>query len=55
MSADAAKPQASHARRLARQLRALRDAAGALPDAVLLLDAAERIRWCNRAAQRLLG
>ncbi|MGH8212834.1 MAG: phosphate regulon sensor histidine kinase PhoR [Rhodanobacteraceae bacterium] len=55
MSADAAKPQAAHSRRLARQLRALRDAAGALPDAVVLLDAAERVRWCNRAAQHLLG
>lgn len=45
----------SRARPLARQLRLLRDAAGALPDAVVLLDAQERVRWCNRAAQRLLG
>ena len=55
MSADAANPRTSRLRRLARQLRALRDAAGALPDAVVLLDAGERVRWCNRAAQRLLG
>jgi len=55
VSADAANPRTSRLRRLARQLRALRDAAGALPDAVVLLDAGERVRWCNRAAQRLLG
>jgi two-component system phosphate regulon sensor histidine kinase PhoR len=48
-------PQPSRARRLARQLRVLRDAAGSLPDAVVLLDAQERVRWCNGAAQRLLG
>ncbi|MEO7148383.1 MAG: phosphate regulon sensor histidine kinase PhoR [Rhodanobacteraceae bacterium] len=45
----------SRARRLARQLRVLRDAAGALPDAVVLLDRDARVRWFNRAAQRLLG
>jgi len=50
-----AMPQPSRARRLARQLRMLRDAAGSLPDAVVLLDAQEHVRWCNGAAQRLLG
>ena len=48
-------PQPSRARRLARQLRVLRDAAVSLPDAVVLLDSQERVRWCNGAAQRLLG
>ena len=55
MSKDTANPQGWRARRLARQLRMLRDAADALPDAVVLLDAGESILWCNRAAQRLLG
>lgn len=45
----------SRARRLAQQLRVLRDAAGALPDAVVLLDRDASVRWFNRAAQRLLG
>ncbi|GAP67444.1 phosphate regulon sensor kinase PhoR [Mizugakiibacter sediminis] len=45
----------SRARRLAAQMRALRSAAGALPDGVVLLDANGRVRWFNRAAERLLG
>ena len=55
MSSGLAPPRPSRSRRLARQLRLLRDAAGALPDAVVLLDAEARVRWCNSAAQRLLG
>lgn len=50
MSADRAR-----ARRLAAQLRDLRSAAAALPDALVLLDAAGRVRWCNASAQPLLG
>jgi two-component system phosphate regulon sensor histidine kinase PhoR len=46
---------ASRARRLAAQLRDLRDAAAAFPDALVLLDDAGRVRWLNRAAERLLG
>lgn len=45
----------SRTRLLARQLRALRDAASALPDAVVLLDQDGRVRWFNHAAERLLG
>lgn len=45
--------------RRARTLRAglhhLRTAAEAFPDALVLLDAVGRLRWCNRAAHRLLG
>lgn len=41
--------------RLLAQLRTLRDAAGALPDAVVLLDREDYVRWFNQAAQRLLG
>lgn len=36
-------------------LHDLRDAAGSLPDALVLLDREGRVRWFNRAAQRLLG
>jgi len=46
---------ASRARRLAAQLRDLRAAAMAFPDALVLLDSAGRVRWINRAATRLLG
>lgn len=46
---------AKRARRLAVQLRDLRDAAAAFPDALVLLDAGGRVRWINRAAERLLG
>jgi len=42
-------------RRLIAQLRDVRDAAGALPDAVALLDAQGKVRWFNAAASRLLG
>lgn len=45
----------ARARRLAKQLRNLLDAAAALPDALVLLDSDDRVRWFNRAAQRLLG
>lgn len=48
-------PDLRRARRLARQLRALRDAAGALPDALVLLDERGHILWSNRPARRLLG
>jgi len=36
-------------------LRAFRDAAAALPDAVVALDGDHRIQWFNRAAHTLLG
>ena len=52
--ADAAR-HASRTRRLAGQLRALRNAAAALPDALVLLDRESRVRWFNEAAVRLLG
>jgi two-component system phosphate regulon sensor histidine kinase PhoR len=42
-------------RRLAITLRDLRDAADSLPDAIVLLDEAWRVRWFNRAAETLLG
>ncbi len=42
-------------RRLAANLRDLRNAASQLPDAVVLLDRQQRIRWFNHAAERLLG
>ncbi len=53
-SADAAR-HAMRTRRLAGQLRALRNAAAALPDALVLLDREGRVRWFNDAAVRLLG
>lgn len=43
------------ARQLLAQLRDLRDAAASLSDALVLLDAEGRVRWCNASAQRLLG
>jgi two-component system phosphate regulon sensor histidine kinase PhoR len=43
------------ARRLAVTLHDLRDAADSLPDAIVLLDEAWRVRWFNRAAGTLLG
>ena len=45
----------ARSRRLVTQLRALRGAADALPDALVLLDRSDRVLWCNRAARRLLG
>ncbi|MEO8748641.1 MAG: phosphate regulon sensor histidine kinase PhoR [Rhodanobacter sp.] len=44
----------ARARRLAAQLRDLRDAAAALPDGLVLLDSRGCVRWCNRSAERLL-
>ena len=41
--------------RLLRLLRAFRDAAAALPDAVVALDPDQRIQWFNAATGRLLG
>lgn len=41
--------------RLVTQMRDVRDAADALPDAVVLLDAQGHVRWFNEAASRLLG
>ena len=42
-------------RRMLRLLRAFRDAAAALPDAVVALDADRKIQWFNAATARLLG
>ncbi|MEO5626514.1 MAG: phosphate regulon sensor histidine kinase PhoR [Dokdonella sp.] len=42
-------------RRLMRQLRSFRDAAAAMPDAVVALDLDRRIEWFNTAAGSLLG
>ena len=42
-------------RRLVGLLRAFRDAAAALPDAVVALDREQRIQWFNAAAGHLLG
>ncbi|MDA3912693.1 phosphate regulon sensor histidine kinase PhoR [Oleiagrimonas sp.] len=42
-------------RRLSRQLRDLRSAAGSLPDAAVLVDGEGRIRWFNQASEHLLG
>lgn len=42
-------------RRLFRQLSDVRDAAGTLPDAIVLLDTQGEVRWFNTAATRLLG
>ncbi|HKZ10042.1 MAG TPA: phosphate regulon sensor histidine kinase PhoR [Rhodanobacteraceae bacterium] len=50
MNADHAR-----ARRLAAQLSDLRTVACALQDALVLLDPHGCVRWCNPAAQRLLG
>ncbi len=58
LSPSAAADAARHAlrtRRLAGQLRALRNAAAVLPDALVLLDREGRVRWFNDAAVRLLG
>ena len=42
-------------RRLASSLRDLRHAAANLPDAIVLLDQRQRVRWFNHAAEALLG
>jgi two-component system, OmpR family, phosphate regulon sensor histidine kinase PhoR len=42
-------------RRLASSLRDLRNVASHLPDAVVLLDRQQHIRWFNHAAENLLG
>lgn len=42
-------------RRLATRLRDLRRTAGQWPDALVLLDEGQQIRWFNRAAETLLG
>lgn len=42
-------------RRLLRQLHAFRDAAAAMPDAVVALDTDRRIQWFNSAAGQFLG
>ncbi|TAL72422.1 MAG: phosphate regulon sensor histidine kinase PhoR [Rhodanobacter sp.] len=43
------------AQRLAAQLHDMRTVACALPDGLALLDHDDRLRWCNPAAERLLG
>jgi two-component system phosphate regulon sensor histidine kinase PhoR len=45
----------TRSRRLASSLRDLRNAASQLPDAVVLLDQHQQIRWFNHAAENLLG
>jgi two-component system, OmpR family, phosphate regulon sensor histidine kinase PhoR len=45
----------TRSRRLASSLHDLRGVAGQLPDAVVLLDRQQRIRWFNHAAENLLG
>lgn len=45
----------TRSRRLASNLRDLRNAASELPDAVVLLDQQQHIRWFNHAAEDLLG
>jgi two-component system, OmpR family, phosphate regulon sensor histidine kinase PhoR len=45
----------TRSRRIASQLRDLRSAAGTLPDAVVLLDHSQHVRWFNHAAEELLG
>ncbi|MGH8324963.1 MAG: histidine kinase dimerization/phospho-acceptor domain-containing protein, partial [Steroidobacteraceae bacterium] len=42
-------------RRLAAQLRDVRNAVHALPDAIVLVDENDRLRWFNTAAESLLG
>ena len=45
----------TRSRRIASNLRDLRNAASQLPDAVVLLDRQQQIRWFNHAAENLLG
>jgi two-component system phosphate regulon sensor histidine kinase PhoR len=42
-------------RRIASSLRDLRSAASSMPDAVVLLDNEQHVRWFNHAAENLLG
>ena len=46
---------AEEKRRLVRLLHEFRDAAAALPDAVIALDRGQRIEWFNKATRGLLG
>jgi two-component system phosphate regulon sensor histidine kinase PhoR len=45
----------TRSRRIASSLRDLRNAASQLPDAVVLLDQQQHVRWFNHAAENLLG
>jgi len=45
----------TRSRRIAANLRDLRNAASQLPDAVVLIDQQQHIRWFNHAAENLLG
>ncbi|WP_449428992.1 phosphate regulon sensor histidine kinase PhoR [Rhodanobacter umsongensis] len=45
----------TRSRRIASSLRDLRNAASQLPDAVVLLDQDQHVRWFNHAAEDLLG
>ena len=45
----------TRSRRIASSLRDLRNAASQLPDAVVLLDQQQQVRWFNHAAENLLG
>ena len=45
----------TRSRLLASSLRDLRNAASQLPDAVVLLDQGQQVRWFNHAAEKLLG
>lgn len=45
----------TRSRRIASSLRDLRNAASHLPDAVVLLDQQQHVRWFNHAAENLLG
>jgi two-component system phosphate regulon sensor histidine kinase PhoR len=45
----------TRSRRIASSLRDLRHAASQLPDAVVLLDQQQQVRWFNHAAEELLG
>jgi two-component system phosphate regulon sensor histidine kinase PhoR len=57
-ASNEASPATGHSerrRRLVAQLHNVRDAADALPDAIVLLDRQGKARWFNAAATRLLG
>lgn len=42
-------------RQLSRTLRNFQQGVSAIPDAIVVLNAADQVVWCNRAAQRMLG